>query len=115
MIREADLQNFIWNKGDEWVDLIDSAELSELVSFAEDLSDISVDKLVFNRMTDRLEELFERTRAVKLFGIEVRLEREQETATRVDLLGSTPDDPSLAIIEVKKNKQTEREAFDGHS
>ena len=56
-----------------------------------------------NRVVDDLESLV-------LDGQEVRLEKATDTTTRIDLLGSSGR-TSLTIIELKKSKQTERQAF----
>ena len=46
-----------------------------------------------------------------LDGKEVRLAREGDSTTRVDLLGHLEEDGDLVIIELKKSYQTERQAF----
>jgi hypothetical protein len=46
-----------------------------------------------------------------LGGKEVRLEKAADTTTRIDLLGCSIEGVGLTIIELKKSKQTERQAF----
>lgn len=61
-------------------------------------------KAKINAMLENLESL-------QLDGKEVRLVRDGDTTTRIDLLGHIADSGDLAIIELKKSNQTERQAF----
>jgi len=57
-----------------------------------------------NGALDDLKSLF-------LDGREVRLEKAADTTTRIDLLGHIVEGTGLTIIELKKSRQTERQAF----
>lgn len=111
MFSEREIQEFIWAKEDDWITLIDPPSLPSLHQFADDLSDLTVETLLHNRLVRRVSALFDKLQSVRLFGIEVPLERSGDSTTRIDLLGSAPDDTGIAIIELKKSRQTEREAL----
>lgn len=59
----------------------------------------------------RIHEVLDSLETLVLDGKEVRLERENSSATRIDLLGRCVESSGLTIIELKKSKQTERQAF----
>lgn len=58
----------------------------------------------------RINEIVDALDSLTLHARELRLERPEEAATRIDLFGSSPDG-GITIIELKKSAQTERQAF----
>ncbi|XDD53031.1 hypothetical protein AB3N62_11105 [Leptospira sp. WS4.C2] len=59
---------------------------------------------------EKINETIESLQGFRLQAKELRLERDDMSTTRIDLLGSS-DTSGLTIIELKKNNQTERQAF----
>jgi hypothetical protein len=90
MFSEREIQEFIWAKEGDWATLIDLPGLPSVHQFADDLSDLTVENLLLNRLVHRIAALFDKLQSVQLFGIEVPLERSGDSTTRIDLLGSAP-------------------------
>ena len=68
-------------------------------------------QLLQNRTETKINKIIENLETLQLDGKEVRLVRDSDTTTRIDLLGSISDSGDLVIIELKKSDQTERQAF----
>lgn len=66
--------------------------------------------LLRQRAEKKINQILENLEFLNLSARELRLERFNDSTTRVDLFGSSPA-TGLTIIELKKSKQTEREAF----
>ena len=58
----------------------------------------------------RINEIIDGLESMILIARELRLEKSGDTTTRIDLLGNS-ECIGLSIIELKKSKQTERQAF----
>lgn len=70
-----------------------------------------ISELLKRRTEAKLSSLHQQLDLLHLDGKEVQLIRESDTATRIDLLGHIDQSGDLAIIELKKSDQTERQAF----
>lgn len=68
-------------------------------------------QLLQHRTEAKINAMLENLESLQLDGREVRLVRDRDTTTRIDLLGHIADSGDLAIIELKKSDQTERQAF----
>jgi hypothetical protein len=71
----------------------------------------SIAQLLQNRVERKINLLIKSLKTLQLDGKEVRLVRDSDSTTRIDLLGSIADAGNLVIIELKKSDQTERQAF----
>ena len=71
----------------------------------------SIAKLLQNRTEMKINRMIENLETLQLDGKEVRLVRDGDSTTRIDILGSIADSGDLVIIELKKSDQTERQAF----
>jgi hypothetical protein len=71
----------------------------------------SIAQLLQNRTETKINLMIESLETLQLDGKEVRLVRDSDNTTRIDLLGSIADSGDLVIIELKKSDQTERQAF----
>ncbi|MBD2197134.1 MULTISPECIES: hypothetical protein [Calothrix] len=111
MLSEKQIQEHIWKQRDTWTELIDIAEISEPYLFADDLSDITPNSVIQNHIYNRLSRIDKNVRTIELIGCEVPLDKELDSTLRADFLGASIDEPIFAIIELKKNVQTERQAF----
>ncbi|MFH6981887.1 hypothetical protein [Marinoscillum luteum] len=110
---EKEIQNYIWKNRANWRDLICEADFSEKPSHSDESSILTLDaqNLIYSNVISRLEQLYEEVIDLELFGIEVSLSKKQDSTIRADFLGMRPGAPGISIIELKKSKQTEREAF----
>ena len=71
----------------------------------------SIAQLLQNRTETKINAMIENLETLRLDGKEVRLVRDSDSTTRIDLLGSIANSGDLVIIELKKSGQTERQAF----
>ena len=72
---------------------------------------LQISELVKSKTTQHLNARIRRLSELIVDGKEVKLFREEDATTRVDLIGHLEDDGDLVIIELKKSNQTERQAF----
>ena len=70
-----------------------------------------ISDILRRRTENRIDAFVNRLELLTLDGKEVRLIRDGDSTTRIDLLGHYEEDGDLAIIELKKSDQTERQAF----
>lgn len=111
---EHEIQKHIWETKDDWQDLIVDVKFPKKYIFDDEEASIyslSPDKLIFNEFIDRLEEIYHQVKGLQLFGCEVPLKRDGDSTMRADLLGMFDGVAGIAIIEIKKSAQTERQAY----
>lgn len=111
LFTEKDIQNYIWENRDDFESLLDEPVGLELFEFEHDLSNISAQLLMKNRINRKLSELHSKLYSIKLIGCEVPLEQQSNSTIRADFLATFPGDTGIGIIELKKSEQTERQAF----
>lgn len=106
---EKEIQEFIWSKREHFSDLLAPADV--LIRSQCAVDSVRPEDLLWNRLVDRIESLRAKLLSLELFGCEVPLERESTSTIRADFLGSFPGSTGVAIVELKKSAQTERQAF----
>ena len=111
MFSEKEIQQQIWQQRDNWFDIIDRAEIPEPYSFLEDLSDLTLERLVQNNLYKQLSLIDAALRETELIGCEVPLHKQGDSTIRADFLGVSLRKPGFVILELKKSNQTERESF----
>lgn len=108
---EKQIQNYIWDHRDEFELFLDDPEFLQQVEFKNDLSDVSAQSLIKNQINKKLEKLHSKLYGIEFIGCEVPLEQESNSTIRADFLAYFPDDTGIAVVELKKSSQTERQAF----
>lgn len=112
---EKEIQKFLWDNKDRFKELIDPISLPNKFLFSTSKEAIwhrTPEQVIFNDIVDRLESIYKRLSKLELFGVEVPLKKEGTSTIRADLLGVLGgEELNLAIIELKKSAQTERQAF----
>lgn len=111
---EKQIQEQIWKFRDELPDIIDEFETLPLYEYGSDKKDIesvTAEKLLYNLIVQRIQDIHCEVRGTLLFGMEIPLGNDGETKIRTDFLGKSEGRPGIYIFELKKNKQTERQAF----
>lgn len=110
---EKDIQNFIWTKREEFYELIEDIEFPEEIKFDQEDSiyQLKPEQIIFNSLLHNLKDIYSSVKGLILYGVEVPLTKEGESAIRADFLGMEEGAPGIAIIELKRSGQTEREAF----
>lgn len=110
---EREIQDFIWDNKDNWKELIQDFIFPHTYEFktSHSIESISPGQLIYNSVINRLEVLYLEIKDLELLGVEVSLSKSGESTIRADFLGMEPGAPGIAIVELKKSRQTEREAF----
>ncbi|MGH0518777.1 hypothetical protein [Bacillus toyonensis] len=106
--REKEIQEYIWGMKDCFSELI-VGEIPKIdIEF-----DVAVEpnKLFRKIVLERLKETFEYVKGMDLIGVEVPLKKDGDSTIRADFLGMNVEDTGISIIELKKSRQTERQAF----
>ncbi|MED3994652.1 hypothetical protein P4647_08305 [Peribacillus frigoritolerans] len=106
--KEADIQKYIWEEKEWFSELI----LEEIPNIDVEF-DVKVEpEKLFQRITlERLKETLNYVKGMDLIGVEVPLKKEGDSTIRADFLGVNIEDVGISVIELKKDKQTERQAF----
>ena len=111
---EHEIQNFIWKNKDDWGNLIEEFNFPDKHQFDDDehsIHSLCPETILYNELIDRLVETHKNIEGLRLFGCEVPLKKESESTIRADLLGIIEGVSGIAIIELKKSAQTERQAY----
>lgn len=111
---EHQIQKHLWENRETWKDLIEDVKFPDKYDFLkteESIYERTPDKVFFNEVIDRYSRIYKGLKELELFGCEVPLKREGDSTIRADLLGTIPGDSCIAIIEIKKSAQTERQAY----
>ncbi|MEJ3671993.1 hypothetical protein WFH35_07135 [Vibrio vulnificus] len=108
---EKELQDYIWENREEFYSFLEQNEEIEEVSFKDDLSDLNAQSLIRHRIDRKIHKLHSKLFDLNLIGCEVPLEQKSNSTIRADFLATFPGDTGLAIVELKKSSQTERQAF----
>ena len=111
---EKQIQEHIWKFRDDLHELIDEFEKPLLYEFGVDeksIEEVTAEKILNNLIVNRIADLHEDVRSVFLFGNEISLGNDGETKIRADFLGKGEGRPGIYIFELKKDGQTERQAF----
>ncbi|HCQ6744544.1 TPA: hypothetical protein OL620_004821, partial [Escherichia coli] len=108
---EKEIQNYIWENRNNFPELLIEPAGLEVLEFNEDLSDVTAQLLIKNRINSKLSNLHSKLYGLEFIGCEVPLEQNSNSTIRADFLAIFCDDTGLAVIELKKSEQTERQAF----
>ena len=111
---EHQIQTYLWENRERWDELIDVIEFPEKFIFDDTEDSIyqrTPEKVLFNEIVDRYSKIYDNLFGLRLFGCEVPLKKIGDSTIRADLLGIIEGVSGIAIIEIKKSAQTERQAF----
>ncbi|MDA1612169.1 MULTISPECIES: hypothetical protein [Bacillus] len=104
---EKEIQNYIWKQGKLSHLIIGDTPKIDVELTAEIEPDKIFQKIVF----ERLDETLSYTKSMDLIGVEVPLQKTNDSTIRADFLGVHSERVGISIIELKKSQQTERQAF----
>ncbi len=108
---ERDIQDHIWDRRNEWEDIVIDFPEVELFNLSVSEVDVSPGKIFYNQIIRKMERLYSKAACADIFANEVPLIKDGGNPMRVDMMSTFLDDTSIGIIELKKSKQTERQAF----
>lgn len=108
---EKEIQDYIWENREDFEMLLNDPGEPEYIDFNDDLSNVSAQALVKNRILKKLRVNYDKLYSIELIGNEVPLEQDSNSTIRADFLATFPGDTGIGIIELKKSSQTERQAF----
>lgn len=107
-IHENKLRDLIYTKyGKNFFDHINTKRQKSKIDM-EDLYDFP--QILKKQTEEKINSLIQKLEDIEFIGQEIQLKREDASTTRIDLIAMTLEH-GLAIIELKKSTQTEREAF----
>ena len=109
MMNETEFRDLLFREYRET--LFDLIRIDAQKPVQEKCDTLSIAELLKSRTENMLYSRIKRIQELILDGKEVRLVREGDSTTRLDLLGHLAEDGDLVIIELKKSSQTERHAF----
>ncbi len=106
---EKELQNYIWDNRENFFNLINIPE--EVESYSDLSWKCETWQLLYNGFIKQYMNSFGLLSQMELFGVEVSLPKHEQSDIRSDLIGHIPEEGSIVICELKKNKLTERQAY----
>ncbi|MEM5643071.1 hypothetical protein AAHB52_20810 [Bacillus toyonensis] len=106
--KEKEIQEYIWNEKECFSELIVGEVPKIDIGF-----DVQVEPniLLQKIILGRLKETVQYVKGMDLIGVEVPLKRDGDSTIRADFLGMNIEDTGISIIELKRGRQTERQAF----
>jgi hypothetical protein len=111
---EHEIQKHIWENKERWPELIAEFESPKRYDFDSDnnaINNLSPDRVIFNQLIDRYEQTYKQLHGLRLIGCEVSLKKDGDSTIRADFLGMIDGVAGIALIELKKSAQTERQAY----
>jgi len=109
-MREKDIQKYLWDKRKNFEDLIEKIDIPEKIKH-EKPWEYTPSEIIYNILIEKYREMYEGIFNLSIFAYEVPLNKESDAAIRADFLGVLNGRNGLAVVELKKSKQTERQAF----
>lgn len=107
--RELEVQSYIWEHKTELFSMISPPEFEKDPN--KNPWEYEPWELLFYQTMKEYEQSYKSLEGMELFGCEVRLEKENESTIRTDLMGCLEGENGLVICELKINKQPERQAY----
>lgn len=107
---EKEIQNYIWENKSNWSEMLEEFNFPTLREI-DNPSHLTPADAMYNLIVQQTEKLYRSLYDLDFFGCEVPLKKDSESTIRADFLGLLGGRNGLAVIELKKSKQTERQAF----
>lgn len=106
---EKDIQNYIWENRSSFNNFLKSTQFPEMEE--KEPWNYSHEEILYNRIIDKYKTIWESLKNIDIFACEVPLKKNGDSTIRTDFLGSLSGQNGLVIIELKKSRQTERQAY----
>lgn len=104
------IQQYIWDNRENFSDFILEVEIPKKRNI-EKPWEFTPSDIIYNSLIDKFEDFYNAVYELYLFGFEVPLKKNNDSTIRADLLGVLAGRNGVSIIEIKKSKQTERQAY----
>lgn len=107
---EKEIQNYIWDNRKKIGDLLVEIEVP---SKRETILpwEITPADIIYNNLLDKFEDFWIAVQSLILIGTEVPLKKYGDSTIRADFLGIFSGRNGTVVVELKKSKQTERQAY----
>ena len=107
---EKEIQNHIWENREDWTELLSKIEFPKKIEI-ENPSHLTPSQAIFNMIVSQYEKHYNSLYDLELIGCEVPLKKGSDSTIRADFLGVLGGRNGLTVVELKKSKQTERQAY----
>ncbi len=109
-ITEHKIQTYIWDNREKFVEFMIEPQFPSEITIANP-SYASASEILYNKFLSIVKKQWQYVQLIELFGVEVPLKKDESSTIRADFLGIAGGANGLAVIELKKSRQTERQAF----
>ncbi|MBW8327164.1 MAG: hypothetical protein K0M50_20545 [Prolixibacteraceae bacterium] len=109
-ITEHKIQTHIWDNREKFVEFMIEPQFPDEIEITNP-SFASASEILYNKFLSIVKKQWQYVQLIELFGVEVPLKKDENSTIRADFLGIAGGANGLAIIELKKSRQTERQAF----
>lgn len=109
-ITEHKIQTYLWENRKDFCDFLVEPVFPDIIEITNP-SYSTASEILYNKYISIVKKQWDYVQLIDLFGVEVPLKKGEESTIRADFLGITGGANGLAIIELKKGNQTERQAF----
>lgn len=109
-INEKEIQNYIWENKNNLHRLYCNESFPEIIQ-KEKPWEITPAEIIFNISIEHYKRMWRSVKNIRLLGCEVQLKKENDSTIRADFLGTFDGENGIAVIELKKSAQAERQAF----
>lgn len=107
---EKEIQNYIWNNKENFTDFLVDVVFPKKISHDKPW-EYTPSEIIYNDLLDKYTEMWYAIHELHFFGYEVPLKKELDSTIRADFLGVLGGRNGLAVVELKKSEQTERQAY----
>lgn len=107
---EKEIQDHIWKNKSDWADFLLPVTFPPKIN-VDNPSHLKPAEVIFNMVIKEYEKIYDSIYGLDLIGCEVQLKKDSDSTIRADFLGILEGRNGLTVVELKKSRQTERQAF----
>ena len=107
---EKQIQKHIWDNKSDWTEMLEDFKFPTPREI-DNPSHLTPADAIYNLIVEQTERLYNSIYDLDFFGCEVPLKKDSDSTIRADFLGLLGGRNGLAVIELKKSEQTERQAY----
>ncbi|MBW7867893.1 MAG: hypothetical protein H3C31_06160 [Brumimicrobium sp.] len=107
---EKKIQEYLWKNRERFWELIEEIDIPAK-RVIDNPDTIQPADIIYNNLVEKFKDYYNDIFTLDLFGCEVPLKKDNDSTIRADFLATMDSKGGISIIELKKNKQTERQAY----